>query len=73
VALARAGLAELDARPAAGPDPERIRAAVQGVVDEAGKLRAAGQAAAADGMLEELARLYADRPEVLDLIRKARP
>jgi hypothetical protein len=73
VQLARAGIEELSQRSALDPDPERVQAAVRAVLHESEKLLAAGQADAAHSILVELERLYADRPEVLALIRAARP
>lgn len=70
--LARDGLAELGRRTPPAPDPGRAARAVDAVVAEAEKLRAAGQGAVADSMLEELDRLYADRPDVQARIRQAR-
>lgn len=68
--LARSGIAELNRRPPAGPDLERVTRAVAAGVTEAEALRAAGKAAEADAVLRALAELYRDTPAALDVLKK---
>jgi hypothetical protein len=70
-ALARAGLSELNRRPPAAPDPERVARAVAAGVAEADRLKAAGKTAEADGLLRSLAELYHDSPAAIDQLKRA--